>query len=53
MRGGELFIFGGFIWYVIKVFDKFGFKINVNYMKGNEFKLDFNDFGDVVFIVVF
>lgn len=50
LRGGELSTFGGSIRHATKVSDKFGFKINANYTKGNEFKLDPNDPGDAASI---
>ena len=50
LRGGELSTFGGSIRHATKVSDKFGFKINANYTKGDEFNLDPNDPGDAAFI---
>jgi len=38
--GGELNTFGGAIRHATKVSDKFGFKINVQYNRGDEFTLD-------------
>jgi len=41
--GGELATFGGTIRHATKLSDKFGFKINAQYKRGNEFILDIND----------
>jgi len=38
--GGELNTFGGGLRHATKVSDKFGFKINAQYRRGNEFTLD-------------
>jgi len=38
--GGELNTFGGGVRHATKVSDKFGFKINAQYRRGNEFTLD-------------
>ena len=50
LRGGELSTFGGSIRHATKISDKFGFKINANYTKGDEFLLDPNDPGDAASI---
>ncbi len=43
LTGGELNTFGIAARHATKVSDKFGFKINVNYLRGDEFGLDPND----------
>ena len=50
LRGGELSTFGGSLRHATKVSDKFGFKINANYTRGDEFQLDPNDPGDAASI---
>ncbi len=50
LRGGELSTFGGSIRHATKVSDKFGFKINANYTRGDEFNLDPDDPGDAASI---
>lgn len=51
--GGELSTFGGSIRHATKVSDKFGFKVNGVYKKGNEFTLDPNDTTDAIQIAKF
>lgn len=50
LRGGELSTFGASIRHATKVSDKFGFKINANYTRGDEFNLDPDDPGDAASI---
>ena len=52
LRGGELSTFGGSLRHATKVSDKFGFKINVNYTRGDEFNLDPNDPDDAATIAL-
>ena len=46
--GGELSTFGGALRHATKVSDKFGFKINTQLKRGNEFTLDINDPSDAI-----
>ncbi len=46
--GGELNTFGGTLRHATKVSDKFGFKINAFYRRGDEFTLDPNDPSDAI-----
>ncbi len=48
VMGGELNTFGGNIRHATKVSDKFGFKINAGYKRGDEFTLDPNDPDDAL-----
>lgn len=50
LRGGELSTFGASIRHATKVSDKFGFKINANYTRGDEFNLDPDNPGDAASI---
>ncbi|MEO1259676.1 MAG: TonB-dependent receptor [Bacteroidota bacterium] len=51
--GGELNTFGATARHATKVSDKFGFKINAHYRRGNEFTLDPNDPADSLHISSF
>ncbi|MFT4565574.1 MAG: outer membrane receptor for ferrienterochelin and colicins, partial [Saprospiraceae bacterium] len=51
--GGELSTFGGALRHATKVSDKFGFKVNVQAKKGNEFTLDPDDPTDALQIAKF
>ena len=53
LRGGELNTIGFSARHATKVSDKFGFKINVNYTRGDEFTLDPNDPVDATRIALF
>jgi len=53
LMGGELNTFGVGARHATKVSDKFGFKINAQYRRGNEFTLDPNDPGDALQIAKF
>ncbi|MEM1121975.1 MAG: TonB-dependent receptor [Bacteroidota bacterium] len=50
---GELNTFGGTVRHATKVSDKFGFKINASYKRGDEFTLDPNDPDDARQIALF
>ncbi len=52
LRGGELSTVGGSLRHATKVSDKFGFKINANYTRGDEFNLDPNDPDDAATIAL-
>ncbi len=53
LMGGELNTFGIGARHATKVSDKFGFKVNAQYRRGNEFTLDPNDPGDAAQIAKF
>ena len=50
IMGGELNTYGGAIRHATKVSDKFGFKINVQHRRGNEFEYDPNDATDAAYL---
>ncbi|RMG85300.1 MAG: TonB-dependent receptor, partial [Bacteroidetes bacterium] len=53
LMGGELATFGVGVRHATKVSDKFGFKINAQYRRGDEFTLDPNDPDDAAQIAKF
>lgn len=53
VMGGELNTFGFGVRHGTKISDKFGFKVNASYKRGNEFTLDPNDPDDALQIAKF